>query len=191
MGIFNVSKVAQTPKTTGDRQNQQKRDANIEQLFATEIFDAVNEYREQNRLQPVVRFHRIDELCLEHCLYMYKNNDFSHANWDSARTSRGELVREELVLKLGFTKTTENLASEHCYPWQSSAHCYPWQFSNPQERELIVREKMLGSWLGSPEYRGNIKMGSHTHSGICAIICPPTAEYPDYVQCFVTQIFAS
>lgn len=179
-----VQSASQTPAATsrlvqvaGDRRNSQRHDANIEQLFASEIFDVVNEYREQIRLRPVVRFDRIDELCLEHCLYMYNNNDFSHANFDrSTRISRGELV-----LQLGFATAAENLAS---------AHAYEWQFLDTQERELNAREKILGGWLGSPGHRGTIEMGSHTHSGMSVII-RPSAEYPDYVQCFVTQIFAS
>lgn len=148
--------------------------ARFEDVFASEIFAAVNERRSRIGLRRMERIDYMNESAQGHNLYMHRANDFSHANFDGSDLSRGR----SLLLR-GFVKVAENIAA---------GEIYPQQLLSAQNRGVLVNKKIVDGWMNSAGHRVNIEMPSFTHSGMAALIRPTNNGLPLF---FVTQIFAN
>jgi uncharacterized protein YkwD len=173
MNIFNLFKPIPTKPT--DDTNKVSSNP-IEKSLGDQIFQVVNQYRINNRVQKLTQLASMSDLAWQHSFYLYENNiqagDCCHNYW----SERSAII---LAQPQHFDKASENIAVAEIP-----------RISIP-EHKIEIADAIAQVWLNSKKGHRQTIEGDYTHSGIGVAIEPDYMSVnQERCSIYVTQLFA-
>lgn len=157
------------------------------------IFEATNEARQAEKLQPLAYSRALEKAAFEHSLDMAENGFFSH---QSIVPKKKRLADRLQLVGIPMTNRAENIATT--FAGQSSTNSlFPNDYQrihSPKQPIGLAYEEVakmvVQQWLRSPGHRANILNPNLVYLGCGAMLRPmkDVAETPVFI---ITQCFSS